>query len=202
MDMRYIRRNYWKKLETTLSQFEGIAKVAPRQDYTIHGGRIPREPHRYSGRTAMLANLNVSEPKPPHDDDSPLSFSMEGYRGIPPSSAIPFFWSPGWNSVQAVVKYQEEPGGSLLGGDPGLRLFKKRTGATPIIFKDIPEAFTARQQKWLLLPRYHVLGSGELSIYTKAIEELSPQPFVSLSRYDAEKLDVHDGDIVRFHLRV
>ena len=125
---------------------------------------------------------------------------MEGYRGIPPSSAIPFFWSPGWNSVQAVVKYQEEPGGSLLGGDPGLRLFKKRTDATPIIFKDIPEAFTARQQKWLLLPRYHVLGSGELSIYTKAIEELSPQPFVSLSPYDAEKLDVHNGDIVKLYV--
>jgi len=189
-----------EKLETTLPQFEGIAKVAPRHDNTIHGERIPREPHRYSGRTAMLANLNVSEPKPPHDDDSPLTFTMEGYRGIPPSSAIPFFWSPGWNSVQSVVKYQDEPGGSLRGGDPGIRLFEERTGATPLIFKDIPETFAARQQKWLLLPRYHVLGSGELSIYTKAIEELSPQPFVSLSSNDAGKLGVHNGDFVRLHV--
>ena len=42
-----------EKLERMLPQFEGIAKVAPLHDSTIHGERIPREPHRYSGRTAM-----------------------------------------------------------------------------------------------------------------------------------------------------
>src|SRR3546814_15696758 len=50
------------------------------------------------------------------------SFTMEGYRGIPPSSVIPFFWAPGWNSVQSINKYQIEPGGPLHGGDPGKRL--------------------------------------------------------------------------------
>ena len=53
-----------EKLETTLPQFKGISKVSPPHDFTIHGERIPREPHRYSGRTAIQANLNVSEPKP------------------------------------------------------------------------------------------------------------------------------------------
>lgn len=183
-----------EKLEFQLPQFAGINRVAPRHDFSIHGERIPRETHRYSGRTAMLANLQVSEPKPRSDDDSPLSFTMEGYKGIPPSTAIPFFWAPGWNSVQSVTKYQEEPGGPLRGGDPGVRLFRDKTELNPSLFKDMPEAFRAREQKWLVLPQYHVLGSGELSIYTHALEELSPQPSAWLSEKDAEQLKVQQGE--------
>jgi NADH-quinone oxidoreductase subunit G len=186
-----------EKLEMMLPQFEGIAKVAPLHDAMIHGERVPREPHRYSGRTAMNARLNVSEPKPPGDEDSPLSFTMEGYKGIPPSGITPFFWSPGWNSVQSVTKFQNEPGGALKDGDPGVTLFKEKPGAMPIFFKDIPEAFVARRQKWLVFPQYDVLGSGELSIYTKAIEELSPQPFVVLSERDAGKLEVEADSMVK-----
>lgn len=185
------------KLETMLVQFEGITKAAPPHDDTIHGALIPREPHRYSGRTAMLAHLNVSEPKPFSDDDSPLSFTMEGYRGSPPSAITPFYWSPGWNSVQSVTKFQNEPGGALKDGDPGVPLFKEKPGVAPVFFKDIPEAFVARQQKWLALPQYDVLGSGELSIYTKAIEELSPQPFIVLSEQDAGKLEVKADSSVK-----
>lgn len=186
-----------EKLETSLPQFKGIAKVSPPHDYTIHGERIPREPHRYSGRTAMQANLNVSEPKPLSDNDSPLSFTMEGYRGIPPSAITPFYWSPGWNSVQSVTKFQQEPGGALKDSDPAVQLFKEKSGTAPTFFKDIPEAFVVRQQKWLLLPQYDVFGSGELSIYTKAIEELSPQPCIVLSEQEAGMLKVKDGSVVK-----
>lgn len=186
-----------EKLESTSHQFDGISKVTPPHDFTIHGERIPREPHRYSGRTAMLANLNVSEPKPMQDNDSPLSFTMEGFKGIQPSVAIPFFWSPGWNSVQSVTKYQEEPGGHLRGGDPGVKLFHDRQGSEPSFFKGMPESFAERHEKWLVLPRYHVLGSGELSIYTKALEELTPSPSVSLSQQDANRLNVQNGDMLQ-----
>jgi NADH-quinone oxidoreductase subunit G len=186
-----------EKLENACSQFKGISKVAPPHQYTIHGERIPREPHRYSGRTAMQANINVSEPKPLQDDDSPLTFTMEGYRGMPPSSAIPFFWAPGWNSVQSVAKYQDEPGGHLRGGDPGVKLFADKTGAESTLFKEIPEAFQPRAQKWLLLPQYHVLGSGELSSYTKGIAALSPDPLVTISSVDAQQLGLNNGDRLR-----
>ena len=54
---------------------------------------------------------------------------MEGYKGIPPSGITPFFWSPGWNSVQSVTKFQNEPGGALKDGDPGVILFKEKPGA-------------------------------------------------------------------------
>lgn len=184
------------KLEKALSQFEGIAQVAPPHDFRIHGQPIPREPHRYSGRTAILASINVSEPKPPQDDDSLLTFTMEGYKGIPPGPTVPFFWAPGWNSVQAVTKYQEEVGGPLRGGNSGVRLFKEKTGKVPSFFKDIPEAFAARKEKWLLLPAYHVFGSGELSVYTKGVEELSPEPYIALSKTDMDQLGMAEGSAV------
>ena len=184
------------KLEITLPQFAGISAAAPPRDFRIHGEAIPREPHRYSGRTAMLANLAVSEPKPRQDDDSPMTFTMEGYQGIPPSAMIPFFWMPGWNSVQSVNKYQQETGGALRGGDPGTRLFEQKAAAPSVFFKDIPEAFTARQQKWLLLPQYHVFGSGELSVSGGTIRELVPEPYIALSAHDAERLGAENGSVI------
>jgi NADH-quinone oxidoreductase subunit G len=147
----------------------------------------------------MLANLNVSEPKPLQDDDSPFTFTMEGYRGIPPAPLVPFFWAPGWNSVQSVSKYQEEPGGSLKGGDPGIKLFTKMS-VVPDYFKEPPEAFRSRQQKWLLLPQYHVLGSGEQSSYTPALKELSPRPFAVLSGQDARQLDLEGNGSIRLYV--
>ncbi|MEX1238516.1 MAG: NADH-quinone oxidoreductase subunit NuoG, partial [Cyclobacteriaceae bacterium] len=65
---------------------KGVDTITPGPDFRIAGQKIPREPHRYSGRTAMHAHEHVSEAKPPQDNDSPLSFTMEGYRGLPPSS--------------------------------------------------------------------------------------------------------------------
>jgi NADH-quinone oxidoreductase subunit G len=182
-------------LESAYPQFKGISAVAPSYKFRIHGARIPRESQRYSGRTAMQANQAVSEPKPLQDDDSPLSFTMEGYRGMPPPPLIPYFWAPGWNSAQAVNKYQQETGGALKGGDPGIRLFEQ-TSATPVFFRDIPEPFIAREGKWYLLPQYQLFGSGELSIYTKGIAALSRPPAILLSVRDATLLGVTDGDTI------
>ena len=64
----------------------------------------------------MLANISVHEPEPPEDPDAPFSFSMEGYLGHPPPALIPRFWAPGWNSVQAVNKFQDEVGGVAYRG--------------------------------------------------------------------------------------
>ena len=187
-----------KELEAAMPQFNGVGKSAPAHNFTLHGERVPREPHRYSGRTAMLANLNVSEPKPLQDYDSPFSFTMEGFKGIPPSPLVPFFWAPGWNSVQSVSKYQDEPGGPLKGGDPGIRLFIE-SGGEPSYFKEPPEPFNPRHGKWLLLPLYHVLGSGEQSSYTQALIDLSPQPFATLSAQDAAIMNFKEGDEIKIH---
>jgi NADH-quinone oxidoreductase subunit G len=145
----------------------------------------------------MRANLDISEPKPSGDDDSPLTFTMEGYKGIPPSAITPFFWSPGWNSVQSVTKFQKEPGGPLKDGDPGIPLFRERREALPGYFRDIPESFFIRQNKWLVLPQYDALGSGELSSYSKSIEQLSPVPSATLSEEDAVGMGLTNGSFVK-----
>ncbi|WP_235921262.1 NADH-quinone oxidoreductase subunit NuoG [Foetidibacter luteolus] len=186
--------------EIEMPVFEGVHDAMLSPHYSIHGEHIPREPHRYSGRTAMYANLNVSEQKPLQEEgESAFGFTMEGFKGQPPADAAPFFWSPGWNSGQSVTKYQQEPGGAFKGHIPAVQLFHDKVDKAPVFFKDIPEAFVARKQKWLVLPQYHVLASGELSSYTKALASLLPEACVVLSETDAALLGVRDGDKIRVH---
>jgi len=189
-----------QRLEETLPQFKGISTAVPAHDLRVHGQSIPREPHRYSGRTAMLAHHNVNEPRPPQDNDSPLAFSMEGYPGIPPSSIIPFFWAPGWNSEQSVSKYQEEPGGALRYDAPGIRLCEQSAPITQLPFQDIPDAFIPRPDKWRLLPQFHLFGSEELSAHSKNIGKLSPSPYIALSEWDAAQWNREDGEDIFIQL--
>src|SRR3546814_412400 len=73
---------------------QGIVTAAPNANFRVKGLRVAREPHRYSGRTSMRANLSVHEPRAPQDADSALAFSMEGYSGAEePRKEIPFAWS-------------------------------------------------------------------------------------------------------------
>jgi NADH-quinone oxidoreductase subunit G len=95
-----------------------------------------------------------------------------------------------------VNKYQQEPGGSLKNEQSGKLLFAYAPDATPGYFKDIPEAYVVRNDRWLLFPQYHVLGSEELSAYTKGIRELSPEPYVSLSARDAARFGLTNGQII------
>ncbi len=97
----------------------------PDAGFTFYNEKIARQTSRFSGRTAMNARQNVSEPEPPQDPDSPLKFSMEGYKGYPPAELIPYYWSPGWNSAQAINKYLKEPDGPVWDGNPGVRLFDR-----------------------------------------------------------------------------
>ncbi len=134
----------------------------------------------------MLANISVHEPKPPDDSDSALSFSMEGNPDQPPAALQPFFWTPGWNSIQAVNKFQEEIAGPLRHGDPGVRVLEA-SGNRPPYFDQIPAPFQARADEWLLVPLYHIFGSEELSRYAPGIAQLSPQPYIALSPEDAAR---------------
>jgi NADH dehydrogenase/NADH:ubiquinone oxidoreductase 75 kD subunit (chain G) len=78
---------------------KGLIDVAPLNSFRNLGSKIPRQTHRYSGRTAMNSGVSVHEPQQPKDHESPLSFSMEGLNRDQPSSLTPFVWSPGWNSI-------------------------------------------------------------------------------------------------------
>jgi len=183
-----------------IPSFAPILEIAPPADFRIVEEKIPRQPHRYSGRTAMRANINVSEPKPPEDPDSPLAFSMEGYKGQPPASLISNYWSPGWNSVQAMNKFQDEVGGLISGGSPGSRLIEAATGTEVVYFQDVPEAFTSRQDGYLTIPLQHIYGSEELSRMSPAILERIPAPYLALNTTFAEKFHVEAGQTLQIDL--
>jgi NADH-quinone oxidoreductase subunit G len=189
--------NYVTELSSEIPELKEIKNITPPPDFRVAGQKVPREPHRFSGRTAMTANIDVSEPKPPVDIDSPLSFTMEGLRNEPPSPLIPFFWSPGWNSVQSINKFQIEVGGPLHGGDPGKRLFEPKENANIKYFSDIPEKFKKRENEYLAVPIFKIFGSEELSSFSSSIKERMQEPYVLINSKDAEKLKTEDGTVMQ-----
>ena len=188
-------------LAAALPIFQSITEIAPGAGFRIAGQRIPRQPARYSGRTAIAANISVHEPGPPADPDSPLAFSMEGYTGEPPPALIPRFWAPGWNSIQALNRFQEEVGGALRGGDPGRRLIEPPAGGQRGYFTQIPLAFVARADEWLVLLAFHIFGSEELSMLTPGVAQLAPQPYIGLNPADATHLGAADGNEIALTLQ-
>jgi NADH-quinone oxidoreductase subunit G len=166
---------------------KSIRDIAPPASYRKNGQKVARETLRYSGRTAIQANIQVSEPKPPQDPDSPFSFSMEGYHGKPPSPIIPIFWSPGWNSQQSINKFQIEVGGPLHGGDPGIRLIEPTEKETITYFRDLREEEKVGVSRLVAEPGYHIFGSEELSRRADGIASLIPGPYIGMNPETAEK---------------
>jgi NADH-quinone oxidoreductase subunit G len=170
----------------------GIRDAAPQASFRIRGLKLAREPHRYSGRTAMRANLNVHEPRQPQDRDSAFAFSMEGYAGsAEPRQQIPFAWSPGWNSPQAWNRFQDEVGGHLRAGDPGVRLLDGPRG--DIAWCAPPPAFTPRPGLLHVVPLHHLFGSEELSARAAPIQARMPDPYALLGREEAERRGLREG---------
>ena len=174
--------------------FGPAAEAAPPGSFRMAGQKIARQHQRYSGRTAMYANVDVSEPKPPDDPDSALTFSMEGYGGQPPAALIPRFWAPGWNSIQSLNRFQEEVAGPLRGGCAGRRLLEPVSAEGVELFQDVPPPFQRRPGQWLMVPLYHIFGSEELSSQTSAIAELIPRPYLALNPRDATSLGLEEGE--------
>jgi NADH-quinone oxidoreductase subunit G len=191
----------WRRLDEIIIAIEaefprltGIGQAAPAADFRMNGQRVPRGSHRESGRTSITAHLDVHERKPPEDVDSPLAHSMEGRQLEPPASLFTRFWSPGWNSDQAVNKFQNEMNGPLHGGDPGIRLIEPPAISSIGYFTEIPASFTAREGMMRLIAHHHVFGSEELSAQSRGIAELTPKPYIALGSGDAARLGLHDGD--------
>ena len=180
-------------LAKKLPLFAPVAEVAPTAGFRIVGQPVARQSSRSSGRTAMNANLSVHEPQSPQDVDSPLSFSMDGFQGQPPSALIPRYWSPGWNSVQSLNKFQEEIGGPLRGGDPGRRLIEPQGSEKLTYYTDIPGPVESAAGDFLLVPAHHIFGSEELSALAPGIAGLTPQPYVGVSTADAQCLSLKEG---------
>ena len=177
-------------------QLGGIVGAAPSASFRIKGLKIAREPLRYSGRTAMRANISVHEPRTPQDRDTAFAFSMEGYSGsAEPRQQVPFAWSPGWNSPQAWNKFQDEVGGHLRAGDPGVRLIESQ-GDRLQWFSAIPAPFNPERGTWKAVPFYHLFGSEETSSRAAPVLERIPQAYVALAKSEADRLGVNEGALL------
>lgn len=174
---------------------KGITGASPGADFRIKGMKVARQTLRASGRTAIAADRSVFEPRPRADGDAPFSFSAEGFHGRLPSPLIPRFWSPGWNSVQSVNKFQSEIGRMLYGGAPGVRLIEPgEEGGAPAVA--IPPSFRPGKGEWLLIPAYHLFGSEEMSALSEAIAGLAPEPYLGLGDEGSESAGVREGEEV------
>jgi NADH-quinone oxidoreductase subunit G len=170
-----------------------IGAAAPDHLFRNAGLKIPRQPHRYSGRTAMRANISMHEPKQPVDEDSPLAFSMEGLNSSQPGALLPFVWAPGWNSNQSLHKFQTEVGGHLKGGTAGVRLLTPAASAQ--LPAPHPQPHTADVPgQWQLVPRQRLFGSDELSALSPGISDLVEPGFIELGAADAQALGAKHGD--------
>jgi len=199
----------WTQLDDVINELikthpnlAGIKQAAPAADFRISGLKIAREPRRYSGRTAMRANVSVHEPMQPKDLDTGLTFSMEGYSGTQtPGSMIPFAQAPGWNSPQAWNKYQDEIGGSLKQGDPGVRLFDlvdadrklaKREYVRPEPAQPIKTSIFQGQAK--LVPVHNIYGSSPMAHRSPVVAEQMQAPAFQIGVEDAEHWQVKTND--------
>ncbi|MBH0203509.1 MAG: NADH-quinone oxidoreductase subunit NuoG [Nitrospira sp.] len=185
---------------TAAPELARIGEVAPSASFRLVGQKIPRQSERCSGRTSLISHLTVHEPPPPVDSNSPLGFTMEGYRGPLPSPLISQFWAPGWNSIQAVNRYQDEVGGPLRDEMPGLRILEPVATKAPYWFTAIPRAFQPTSRQWLLLPLSAVFGSEELSNQAPAIAERISKPFLSLHPSDGARLNLEDHRTIELAL--
>jgi NADH-quinone oxidoreductase subunit G len=180
-----------------LPELAGVCEAAPGAAWRSPDGRqVARDAFRHAGRTAEHAAEDVREHAPATDPDSPLAFTMEGYTGQVPPALVPRYHAAGWNSVQALNKFQQEVGGELVGGAAGVRLIQP--GAGPARYPiNVPPAFQSREGEWLLIPVYHAFGSEELSSRCAGVVSLAPLPYLGISSADATATGLRTGDTVR-----
>ncbi|MFI2811574.1 NADH-quinone oxidoreductase subunit NuoG [Microbulbifer sp. JSM ZJ756] len=184
-------------IAAALPCFRNLTEAGPDENFRIEGMKLARQSHRVSGRTANRAHLHVAEQAPLTDPDSPFTFTMEGvqYAGASPLQAN--IWSPGWNSNQAIHKFQQGVGGPRRGREPIPRLQREPAPMPAWLAR---EKLVQEPGQMYLAPTWQLFGSGELSNYSEAIAGLTDAPCAQLSAADAGALGVAPG--ARLQLRL
>ncbi|MCR3754910.1 MAG: NADH:quinone oxidoreductase subunit G [Candidatus Westeberhardia cardiocondylae] len=199
---------YWKKLDHILQeisqkipQLRNIVDVAPQENFRVHGKKLARMPHCYSGRTILNTHINIHEKSTPKDPDSMFTFSMEGDNSPKTNRKhIAFVWTPGWNSPQAWNKFQKEIGGNLLYGNPGIKLITPNTKNTLKYFQNIPKEPPTKKNNWYIAAYWHLFGSEETSQNSKFIKKKMPKTYVMISQEDINKFNnIIDNKFLSFY---
>ena len=174
--------------------FERLREVLPGENPFVAGMKVPRQSHRYSGRTAMIANVNVHEPKQMVDKDSIMSFSMEGMPAQKDASVLASSWAPKWNSNQSISKFQDEVNGELKQGHVGCLLIERKESEGSY-FDAASELIEPSANQLRLVFSYQIFGSDELSARSKPIQARMTDAYIGLSPQDAKKRDMSQGDV-------
>ena len=197
----------WKRFDNIVASliadiqaFSKLKEYFSDADFRMINEKIPRQSMRYSGRTSIHARTAVSEKGIELDIDSPLSFSMEGSHTNPPASLTPFYWAPGWNSVQAENKYLDEPNGKMKGGDSGIRLIESNGNLVKSYFKAESGTIEIQKGEWLIVPVYQIFGSEELSSSAATLAQRIQEHFVYLNPEDARSLGVKENELIQLEV--
>ncbi|NKB31870.1 MAG: NADH-quinone oxidoreductase subunit NuoG [Pseudomonadales bacterium] len=173
------------------ANFDKLDDLLPGLNEFVAGMKIPRQSHRYSGRTAMKANLNVHEPKQPVDDQSILAFSMEGVPATKDASVLGAAWAPAWNSNQSISKFQEEINGELKQGHTGELLIERNDSGS---YLEVAAGSDDGQLQVAIA--YQIFGSDELSAKSSTIQHRMTDAYVAIAPADAKSLGVDHGETV------
>jgi len=151
-----------------------VRYAAPSSDYRVQDWKIPRQSPRFSAGTQTFPHKKMLV-----HYKGRRGFGAFIFHGRPkyfsPTALNPRYWAPGWNSAQALNKYQDGPAGKLRAVIPE-RGFSNGRPHCKRFFQGCARAFSPRSGELLAVPLYHVFGSEELSIFSPAITQVSPKP--------------------------
>ena len=170
----------------------GLADLTPGQSFNVAGMKVPRQQHRYSGRTAMRADVNVHEPRQEQDEEGIMTYSMEGVPALRDSTIFNTPWAGGWNSNQSVFKFQKHTGAALKQAENGHCLIQNTVSKK--IWSEPGKKGKKAAGGFQIFPLYHLFGSEELTARTDAIKEKATSAYIALNNTDAEKLGLQASD--------
>ena len=174
--------------------FARLREVLPKENPFIAGMKVPRQSHRYSGRTAVTADVSVHEPKQMEDKESVMSFSMEGMPALKDASILASSWAPRWNSNQSISKFQDEVNGELKQGHVGCLLIERKNSSGSY-FEAAPDSIKPSTKQLRLAFSYQIFGSDELSARSKPIQARMTDAYIGLSPEDAQERNLSQGDV-------
>ena len=187
--------NLLQECDGRIAKLNGVSAVLPDLAGMPEGMKIPRQPHRYSGRTAMKADENVHERKQPLDSDSVMAFTMEGMSSQKNASVMSNSWAPQWNSNQSITKFQNEVAGELRQAAHDVMLFSKGTETGS--YQPVTSISTAAAGNFTVVPAYQLYGSDELSSRSTVISKRLTGSYAAVSPADAEQLGVTRNGMVQ-----
>ncbi len=184
-----------RRCSTELAPFSELDKCLPHPSSVVPGAKFPRMSHRASGRTAMNADRNVHEGKQTLDDNSVMSFSMEGIQPLRDATVLGSSWAPQWNSNQSISKFQNEVNGALKQRNSEIHLITRNSHLDYYPSYSRTEG-QSDEHKYLLQAVQQIFGSDELSARSKPVQSRMSDCYIAFNVESAKQLGATTGDSI------